>query len=138
MSAPRVSSVTFSVSVVTVTVGVGAAAATGVAAAGTPCGDTAVPAEAVVADGTGTALAGAPTGAIAVAAGRVDGPKKEGCPLCLFQASHRKNKDIVNTTHRTVRRISVMGPSRLGAGRQRNRKKDERQGCPLAEQKAIR
>ena len=36
------------------------------------------------------------------------GPKSAGLPLCWFQASHRKNRDMVNTTHKMVRRISVM------------------------------
>lgn len=46
--------------------------------------------------------------AAADAAGRVLGENIDGCPVCLFQASHSRTRDIVKTTQSKVRRISVM------------------------------
>ena len=71
-------------------------------AAGVPVFDTVK--EAVRATG-----ALAPWGAAeAAAVGRGGPPKIEGAPVCLFHASQSRTSDMVNTTHRRVRRISVM------------------------------
>jgi hypothetical protein len=40
------------------------------------------------------------------------GENIDGRPLCLFQASHSRTSDKVNTIHRMVRRISVMETTR--------------------------
>ena len=46
------------------------------------------------------------------------GEKREGWPVCLFQASQIRNSDIENTTHRIVRRVSFMGGAFFGYTRQ--------------------
>jgi hypothetical protein len=89
-----------SVRTVTFSLGIGAAdeAAEGTAGLAAPacCG----------AGGTPAVPAG---GALeADAAGLDVGPKIDGLPVCLFQASHSRTSDIVKTTQSRVRRISVM------------------------------
>jgi len=37
------------------------------------------------------------------------GANIDGLPLCLFQASHNRTRDIKKTAHNRVRRKSVMG-----------------------------
>jgi len=65
-------------------------------------------ATATVAAGAGNAAAGG-VEAGALAALRAGGdPNSEGWPVCLFQASQSSTSDIVKTTHKSVRRISVM------------------------------
>mmetsp|Transcript_32491 Transcript_32491/g.76295 ORF Transcript_32491/g.76295 Transcript_32491/m.76295 type:complete len:203 (+) Transcript_32491:42-650(+) len=105
MSPPSVSTVTVSTSVRIV---IFSDAAAGTAAAGTAPG--------ALTDGTAeVALPGA------AATGLGCGANIDGCPLCFCQPSHNRTRDIVNTTHSTVRRISVMrglgGRSRCAGAR---------------------
>ena len=78
---------------------------------------------AVAVDGVGrpTLDAGTVAGAATRAGG---GPKNEGWPLCLFQASQIRNSEAENTTQRMLRRMSVMRK------RCRTRRRREKGGTP--------
>ena len=102
---PWASNVAFITSVVTLTCVLGAGGAAGGAAGTAPGVATAAGAGVVAGAGTAVAAGGA-AGAVVGAVGR--GPKIDGSPWCLFQASHSRTSDIENTTHSRVRRISVM------------------------------
>jgi hypothetical protein len=89
-------------SAATVAAGAEAAGTAAVAAAGAARPGTGTPPTAA-----GVAPEAAPTAAGLIAC--AGGLKNDGCPLCLFQASQIRNKDIEKMTHNKVRRISVMG-----------------------------
>ena len=61
------------------------------------------------------ALAGDAGGLAAGAVATVLGLNSEGLPLCLFHASQINTRDIENTTHNRVRRISVMEKASSGS-----------------------
>src|SRR5450830_48947 len=100
MSPPSVSTVTLSTSVWMVIF-------SDAAAAGLAATAGAWPAAVAVAAGTPPPEAGAAGADEDTALGA--GLNIEGCPLCFCQPSQSRTRDIVNTTHSTVRRISVMG-----------------------------